>query len=153
MIMKWKDKRNVVLVSTFHDDSMEDVTSRQGVIQKPSVVFDDNKNMGGVDRNDGQLQSYKLAREHLKKYYRKMFRCLLEVVCLIAFIIHKKKGGSISRLNFLLTLAESSSSTGGAVEPPTRGRPSKSHKISRFLDGASQTWCHGRQTRSLPVNV
>jgi len=58
MIMKWKDKKDVVLVSTFHDDSMEDVTTRQGVIQKP---FDYNKNMGGVDRNDGQLQSYKLA--------------------------------------------------------------------------------------------
>jgi len=69
MIMKWKDKRDVVLVSTFHDDSMENVTARQGLIQKPSVVFDYNKNMGGVDRNDGQLQSYKLARECLKKYY------------------------------------------------------------------------------------
>jgi hypothetical protein len=61
MIIKCKDKRDVVLVSTFHDDSMENVTARQGVIQKPSVVFDYNKNMGGVDRNDGQLQSHKLV--------------------------------------------------------------------------------------------
>ena len=61
VIMKWKDKKDVVLVSTFCDDSMENVTSRQGVIQKPSVVFDYNKNLGGVDRNDGQLQSCKLA--------------------------------------------------------------------------------------------
>jgi len=44
--MNWKDKRDVVLVSTLHDDSMENVTARQGVIQKPSVVFDYNKNMG-----------------------------------------------------------------------------------------------------------
>ena len=66
MIMKWKDKRDVILISTFHDDRMENVTTRQGVIQKSSLIFDYNKNMGGVDRNDGQLQSYKLAREHLK---------------------------------------------------------------------------------------
>ena len=46
MIMKWKDKRDVVLFSTFHDDSVEDVTTRQGVIQKPSVVFDYNKKWG-----------------------------------------------------------------------------------------------------------
>ena len=46
MIMKWKDKRDVVLVSTFHDDSMENVTTRQGVIQKPSLVLDYDKNMG-----------------------------------------------------------------------------------------------------------
>ena len=133
MIMKWKDKRDVVLVSTFHDDSMENVTTRQGVIQKPSVVFDYNKNMGGVDRNDGQLQSYELARELLKKYYQKMFRYLLDEVCLNAFIIYKKKGGSMSRLDFLLTLAESLSSMGGVVEPATRGRPSKSPRPSRLL--------------------
>jgi len=128
MIMKWKDERDVVLVSTFHDDTMENVTARQGVIQKPSVIFDYNKNLGGVDRNDGQLQSYKLAREHLKKYYQKMFLYLLDVVCLNAFIIYKKKVGSISRLDFLLTLAESLSSMVGVVEPAPRGRPSKSPK-------------------------
>ena len=128
MIMKWKDKRDVVLVSTFHDDSMQDVTTRQGVIQELSVVFDYNKNMGGVERIDGQMQSYKLAQERLKKYYQKMFRYLLDVVCLNAFIIYKKNGGSISRLDFLLTLAESSSAMGGVVEPLTRGRLSNSPK-------------------------
>jgi hypothetical protein len=101
--MKWKDNRDVVLVSTFHDNSMENVTTRQGVMQKPSVVVDYDKNIGGVDRNDGQLQRYKLARERLKKCYQKMFCYLLYVVCLNAFIIYKKKGGSISRLDFLLT--------------------------------------------------
>ena len=73
--------------------------------------------MGRVNSNDGQLQSYKLARELLKKYYQKMFRHLLDVVCLNAFIICKKKGGSISRLDFLLTLAESLSSVGGVGSP------------------------------------
>jgi len=133
MIMKWKDKRDVVLISTFHDESMENVTTRQGVIQKPSVILDYNKKMGGVDRNDGQLQSYKLARERLKKYYQKMNRYLLDVVCLNAFIMYKKKSGSISKLDFLLTLAESLSSMGGVVKPATRGRPSKSPKPSRLL--------------------
>jgi len=35
--MKWKDKRDV-LISTFND-SMEDMTTRQGVIQKTSVYL------------------------------------------------------------------------------------------------------------------
>jgi len=133
VIMKWKGKWDVVLISTFHDDSMENVTTRQGAIQKPSAILDYNKNMGGVDRNHGQLQSYKLARECLKKYYQKMFRYLLNVVGLNAFIIYKKKGGSISRLDFLLTLAESLSSMGGVVEPATRSHPSKSPKPPRLL--------------------
>jgi len=62
-----------------------------------------------------------------------MFRYLLDVVCLNAFIIYKKKGGSISRLDFLLTLADSLSSMGGVVELATRGCPSKSPKPSRLL--------------------
>ena len=86
-----------------------------------------------MDRNDGQLQSYKLARECLQKYYQKMFHHLIDVVCLNAFIIYKKKGESISRLDFLLTLAKSLSSMGGMVEPVTRGCPSKSPKPSRLL--------------------
>jgi hypothetical protein len=53
--------------STFHDDSMEDVITRRGVIQKTSVTLDYNKNTGGVDKNDGQLRSCKLAPEHPKK--------------------------------------------------------------------------------------
>jgi len=48
MIMKWKDKRDLVLISKFHDHSIEDVTTGQGVIQKPSVIFDYNKNVGGL---------------------------------------------------------------------------------------------------------
>jgi hypothetical protein len=112
---------------------MVNVTTRQGVILKLSVVYDYNKNIGGVDWNDGQPQSCKLARECLKKYYQEMFCCLLDVVCLNPFIIYKKNVGSISRLDFLLTLAESLSSMDGVVGPATRGCPSKSPKPSRLL--------------------
>jgi hypothetical protein len=116
IIMKWKDKRDVVLVSTFHDDSMIDVTTRKRIIQKPYVVLDYNKNKT-VDKNDGQLHSYKLAREHLKKYYQKTFRYLLDLVCLNTLIIYKNMGGRISRLDCPVTLAENLSSLGGVVEP------------------------------------
>jgi len=39
--------------------------------------------------------------------------------------MYKKQGGSISRLDFLLILAESRSSLGGVVQLATRGHPSK----------------------------
>jgi len=58
-----------------------------------------------------------------------------------------KQGGSISRLDFLLILAESQSSLGGVVQPATWGHPSK---ITNTLDTASQIRCHGHQRRSLP---
>jgi hypothetical protein len=46
MIIKWKNKRDVVLVGTFYD-SMEEVSTRLGVILKPSVIHYYNKNIGG----------------------------------------------------------------------------------------------------------
>ena len=56
--LKWKDKREVLMLSTFHDDTMIDKARRSraaqtGVetIQKPRVVEDYNKFMGGVDRS------------------------------------------------------------------------------------------------------
>jgi len=61
-----------------------------------------------------------------------MFHYLLNAVCLNTFIIYKK-GGCISRLDFLEKLAESLSSMGGVVEHTTRGCPSKSPKPSRLL--------------------
>jgi len=39
------------IASTFHDDSMEDVTTRRGAIQKTSAALDYIKNTGGVDKN------------------------------------------------------------------------------------------------------
>jgi hypothetical protein len=74
-----------------------------------------------------------MARELLKKYNQKMFRYLLDAFCLNAFIIYKKKSGSIYRLDSLLKLAESLSIMGGVMEPVTRGRPSKSPKPTLLL--------------------
>ena len=56
--LKWKDKRDVMMLSTYHTTSMVTKTRRSraaegGVedIQKPQVVEDYNQNMGGVDKS------------------------------------------------------------------------------------------------------
>ena len=51
---KWHDKRDVLMLSTYHDSSMVEKSRRckcAGVetIQKPKVVEDYNQYMGGVD--------------------------------------------------------------------------------------------------------
>ena len=65
LTLKWKDKRDVIMLSTYHDSSMITKSRRsraaeRGVedIQKPKVVEDYNQNMGGVDTS-------KLAANHL----------------------------------------------------------------------------------------
>ena len=55
LFMKWKDKWDITMISTFHDDTFIEKRRRTRlasdgveVIQKPSVVFD--QNIGGVDK-------------------------------------------------------------------------------------------------------
>ena len=57
LFMKWRDKRDVTMLSTFHDDTFIEKRRRTRlasdgveVIQKPSVVEDYNHHMGGVDK-------------------------------------------------------------------------------------------------------
>ena len=58
LALKWKDKRDVTLLSIFHDDSMVEKCRRTRaaedgveVIRKPTMVEDYNQHMGGVDKN------------------------------------------------------------------------------------------------------
>lgn len=88
MLLRWKDKKDFILVSTIHDDSFEPVASRNGVVQnKPVAVTCYNKNMGGVDVADNYLHFYSIVRDRLKKYYMKMFRHLFDMACLNSYVI------------------------------------------------------------------
>ena len=57
LFMKWRDKREVMMMSTIHDDTFMEKRRRTrltagGVelIQKPAVVEEYNQHMGGVDK-------------------------------------------------------------------------------------------------------
>ena len=57
LYLKWKDKRDVLMISTYHDSSMVEKSRHthhaeggQESIQKPKVVEDYNMHMGGVDK-------------------------------------------------------------------------------------------------------
>ena len=57
LFMKWKDKRDVLILSTFHDNTFIEKRRRTRltedgveVILKPKVVEEYNLHMGGVDK-------------------------------------------------------------------------------------------------------
>lgn len=57
LFMKWRDKREVMMISTFHNDTFIEkrrrtrlATDGVEVIEKPTVVEEYNQNMGGVDK-------------------------------------------------------------------------------------------------------
>ena len=91
VVMKWHDKKVVSLISTCYDVSFQEVRSKNGANKlKPTIVLGYNKTMGGVDKGDQQMGSYTLMRSRQKKYYKKIFRHLLDQSLLNSYILYKK---------------------------------------------------------------
>jgi hypothetical protein len=91
MVMKWKDKKDVTMISTFHDATMRTVQHRGAEIKKPACILEYNKAMGGVDLKDQKLQPYLLERKKGSKWYIKLFRQLLNVSVHNALIFYNSQ--------------------------------------------------------------
>lgn len=57
MVLSWKDKRVVTMLSNFSCNGRKEVRRYEkhntiATIIKPDVILDHNKNMGGVDNSD-----------------------------------------------------------------------------------------------------
>ena len=97
LTLKWKDKRDVLMLSTYHNSSMVTKTRRSRAavgsvedIQKPQVVEDYNQNMGGVDKS-------KLPTNHLH------FTCMwsLTLYMYVVIIIFMQVIRCYSTMDFL----------------------------------------------------
>ncbi|MGH0126473.1 UNVERIFIED_CONTAM: hypothetical protein FKN15_028320 [Acipenser sinensis] len=110
MVLGWKDKRLVLMLSTFHGSDCEKIqcTIKRGAIEeldkpsvicdynikrgeieeldKASVICDYNIKMGAVDQADHYCASYAFTRQSLK-WWRKMFFLLLEVAIVNSAIL------------------------------------------------------------------
>lgn len=87
---KWKDKRDVHMLSTVHKPKMckTNKKNRQGnIIIKPQSVIDYNENMGLVDKSDMQMSFNTTARKSIK-WYKKFFFHLLNLSILNSGIIY-----------------------------------------------------------------
>jgi hypothetical protein len=105
-VMKWRDKRNVVMISTYHNAEMKSVI-KGGKETKPVCVINYNKWMGGVYLKDQLLQTYLVERKRMHKWYKKLFRRLLNATVLNAMIIYRHNTGKhIDQLAFRVNLVE-----------------------------------------------
>ena len=91
MAIKWKDVRDVLLLTTAHEDELVEAPSSRGAHSKikPAVVLDYNKNKTGVDRSDQMLSYYTFSRMTVK-WWKKLFFHLLDLAVVNAHILYKK---------------------------------------------------------------
>jgi hypothetical protein len=67
-----------------------ETSDESGIIMKPLVTEDYNKNMGYVDNNDQISNSYGISRR-IWKWTKKLFFHLRDAVIVNALIIHRNK--------------------------------------------------------------
>lgn len=106
--LKWKDKKDICMLSTIHNATTESVTSTKTkkVKVKPSVVVDYNRHMGGIDKSDQCLSYYPVTRNQQRKYYKKIFRHLINQAVWNSFVIYKKQKCPLKHADFRLRLIE-----------------------------------------------
>lgn len=84
------DKRAVSLIASFHSNDMEAKMNKCGYEEiKPVLVYDYNKNMGGVNKRDQMLHGFLVERKKDHKWYTKLFKRLLNISLLNSYIISK----------------------------------------------------------------
>lgn len=97
MCLKWKDKREVTMISTVHSNSSVSI-QRYGDVQpvlKPVCIRDYNEYMGGVDKSDQLMSYYPFLRKSLK-WYKKLFFRLFYLLLTNAHIIYNYKRQTVS---------------------------------------------------------
>ena len=108
MALKWHDKKEVMMISTYHNASTIEIEKRGVKKDKPVVTVDYNNSMGAVDSADQMTTTYPAKRKRHKVWYKKFFRHLLNVTVLNAYILYKKENhkDSVSHVQFRLRLIE-----------------------------------------------
>ena len=96
LVLGWKDKKVIKMVTTLHEDKMEKVLvwqkGKQEKVEvlKPTCVASYNQYMSGVDKLDQHISYYPFVRKSAK--WTKKFASYLFQICLFnAFVIFRHK--------------------------------------------------------------
>ncbi|KAM3837991.1 piggyBac transposable element-derived protein 4-like [Diretmus argenteus] len=151
MVLAWRDKRIVRMISTFHQDEMITVEVRQKghgervPQRKPACVVQYNQHMSGVDRLDQKISYYPFVRK-TAKWSSKSVAYLLQIAMSNAFILYRKRNPTTScktLKNFTLSVVKSWTEACPPPAPPCPPPP---------LAADGQTPVHPRK-RSLSARL
>lgn len=89
LAMKWFDKREVYMLSTFHNQEFVNTKEHyrtHEMITKPKCVVDYNRLMGSVDRTDMIISTIHSQRKHMK-WYKEYFSHLIDICVWNRFLL------------------------------------------------------------------
>lgn len=108
LVGKWRDKREIAYITTeFTNEMINYMDNRDREKQKPNPIYQYNKFMGGVDRQDQLMAYYPCDRKSLR-WYTKLGLHVLQMLMLNSFLLFKKFTKSkMSLYDFRLSIIES----------------------------------------------
>ncbi|PIO12669.1 hypothetical protein AB205_0155850, partial [Aquarana catesbeiana] len=84
LTMKWRDNKNVFVLSSLHADTTVQIQTPAGVVEKPLCVHEYNLNMGGVEFNNQLLAPFLIAHK-ARWRYKKVSVYLFQLALLNAY--------------------------------------------------------------------
>ncbi|XP_044745115.1 piggyBac transposable element-derived protein 4 [Coccinella septempunctata] len=89
-VSKWKDKRDVLAITTAVHPEMVTVGNRYGIEKnKPREIHEYNQHMSGIDRSDQMLSYYSCPRKTIRWHKKVLFR-LLDISVWNSFLLYRK---------------------------------------------------------------
>lgn len=83
----WKDKRDVIFISSEFGPEMVEIQGSRRVLNIPKAISEYNKNMGGIDRAD-QLLSYYNCEHKSLKWYKKLGIHIFQMMLINSYLLH-----------------------------------------------------------------
>jgi len=91
VVLKWKDKRDVLMLSTKHSDIMIETINKRGqTTKKPEIVIDYNKGKALVDICDQRSSYHSPLRKSMKWYRKVAIEIILSTSVLNAMCLYNK---------------------------------------------------------------
>ena len=91
VVAKWKDKRDVLMISNLHSLQMIEVTNRRGEKKmKPNIIKDYNQYMSGVDRAEQMVSYYDCLRKTIR-WYKKVALHFFDTFLFNAYLLSKQQ--------------------------------------------------------------
>ena len=89
--MKYKNKKDVLMLSTFHGSDFKDTGKRcrDEAVIKPTVIIDYNQVKGGSDLSDQLISYYNPAHKSIKWFQKVLFQCI-SIAQLNSFVLYNK---------------------------------------------------------------
>lgn len=93
-VTKWKNNRDVVMISNKYSVEIVDVTNRRGESKsKPNVIRDYNDEMSGIDKAD-QMISYYDCLKKTTCWYKKVGLHIIDIYVFNSYALHSKFSGN-----------------------------------------------------------